>query len=214
MMSPICILHGVPPRICPAFKSCNISPATAAETQTIAATPRTVATPASPDTPKATNIKAVVTKAVRVKPLIGLLLEPIIPTRYPETAPNKNARTINNVAATIETSKLALNAKNAIIKVKAATAKIPTIIQLKGISFSVRSVSTLPPPAALRTSPIALFKPSPRLLRILNNVKQAPINIPPIAIGRTIKRHICVIWKVASLTLSKAAASVKVGSFT
>ena len=45
------------------------------------ATPRTEATPASPFTPSATRISAVTTRAVRVSPLIGLLLDPMIPTR-------------------------------------------------------------------------------------------------------------------------------------
>jgi len=35
-ISPICILEGVPPRMCPTFRSCNISPATADETHTTA----------------------------------------------------------------------------------------------------------------------------------------------------------------------------------
>ena len=42
---------GVPPRMWPTFRSCSISPATAEETHTTAATPSTAATPRLPDTP-------------------------------------------------------------------------------------------------------------------------------------------------------------------
>jgi len=78
----------------------RISPATAAATQTTAATPRTAATPGSPFIPKATIRIAATTKVDSVNPLIGLLLEPIIPTRYPDTAAKKNPATIITTVAT------------------------------------------------------------------------------------------------------------------
>jgi len=79
--SPTCIFHGVPPRMWPTFKSCSISPATAAATQITAATPSTAATPGSPLTPNATMSNAATMSVDRVRPLIGLLLEPMSPTR-------------------------------------------------------------------------------------------------------------------------------------
>ncbi len=101
MKSPICILEGVPPRMCPTFKSCNISPATADEMQTTAATPSTAATPCIPETPISTMRMAAMTSAARVKPEIGLFEEPIMPTRLPETAAKKKPTTIITIAATM-----------------------------------------------------------------------------------------------------------------
>src|SRR5271157_3971043 len=98
--SPISILAGVPPRIYPTLRSCNISPATAEETQTTAATPRTAATPPLPETPKATISRAATTRVQSVSPETGLLEEPIIPTRLPETAAKKKPSTIITTAAT------------------------------------------------------------------------------------------------------------------
>src|SRR5438105_6428949 len=100
-MSPTCILAGVPPRICPTLRSCSISPATADETQTTAATPSTAATPPTPDTPNATINKAATTSVHKVKPETGLFDDPIMPTRFPDTAAKKNPRTTMTAAATI-----------------------------------------------------------------------------------------------------------------
>src|ERR1017187_1830490 len=100
--SPICILEGVPPRMCPTFRSCSISPATADETQTTAATPSTAATPPVPDTPRATISRAAITSVQSVSPDTGLFDDPIIPTRLPETAAKKNPTTIITPAATSE----------------------------------------------------------------------------------------------------------------
>ena len=99
-MSPICILEGVPPRMCPTFRSCSISPATAEETQTTAATPSTAATPPVPETPRATISSAATTSVQSVSPETGLFDEPIMPTRLPETAAKKNPSTIMTPAAT------------------------------------------------------------------------------------------------------------------
>src|SRR5690606_37000784 len=127
--------------------------ATAADTQTIAATPSTAATPpVSAVTPRATKITAVRTRAVRVSPEIGLLLEPIIPTRYPETAAKKKAKIISKVAETIATKTDVLKIKKVIEKVAIATIAMPTIIQLNGMSLSILSVDTEPPVAAFLTS--------------------------------------------------------------
>ena len=99
--SPTCIFQGVPPRMCPTFRSCSISPATAAATQMTAATPRTAATPGIPETPRITMSSAAMISVEIVSPLIGLLLEPMSPTRLPETAEKKNpATTITSVAIT------------------------------------------------------------------------------------------------------------------
>ena len=97
--SPSCIFAGVPPRMWPTFKSCSISPATAEDTQTTAATPSTAATPLIPDTPMATISKAAIINVQRVSPETGLLEEPIIPTRFPETAAKKKPTTIMTTAA-------------------------------------------------------------------------------------------------------------------
>src|SRR5580698_4410399 len=83
----------------PAFKSCNISPATADETQTTAATPNTAATPPVPETPSATISSAATTRVHNVSPETGLLDDPIIPTRLPETAAKKKPSTIITTAA-------------------------------------------------------------------------------------------------------------------
>ena len=100
--SPICIFAGVPPRMCPTFRSCSISPATADETQTTAATPSTAATPPVPETPSATISSAAITSVHSVSPETGLFDEPIMPTRLPETAAKKNPTTIMTPAATSE----------------------------------------------------------------------------------------------------------------
>ncbi|OQC35142.1 MAG: hypothetical protein BWX64_02585 [Acidobacteria bacterium ADurb.Bin051] len=80
-MSPACIRHGVQPRICPAFRSCIISPATDTETQVNAATPSTAAIPVAPSMPRSTIRKAAAMSTVTVSPLVGLLETPMIPTR-------------------------------------------------------------------------------------------------------------------------------------
>ena len=87
--------------MCPTFKSCNISPATADEMQTTAATPSTAATPCMPETPISTIRIAAITSAASVRPEMGLLDEPIMPTKLPETAAKKKPTTIITIAATI-----------------------------------------------------------------------------------------------------------------
>ncbi len=89
MMSPTCIFHGVPPRMCPTLRSCSISPATAADTQPTAATPSTAAIPAAPLAPTITIVSAATMVVARVSPEIGLLDDPIMPTRLPDTAAKK-----------------------------------------------------------------------------------------------------------------------------
>ena len=65
--------------MCPTLRSCSISPATADETQTTAATPNTAATPPVPDTPIATINSAATTSVHSVNPDTGLFDEPIMP---------------------------------------------------------------------------------------------------------------------------------------
>ena len=86
--------------MCPTLRSCNISPATAEETQTTAAMPSTAVTPPAPETPRATISRAAITSVQSVNPDTGLLEEPIIPTRFPETAAKKKPSTIITSAAT------------------------------------------------------------------------------------------------------------------
>src|SRR5262250_2665999 len=90
---------GVPPRMYPTLKSWSSSPATAAETHTTAATPKTAATPDTPETPSETISSAAMIKVDSVKPEIGLLEEPIIPTRLPETVAKKKPTMIITIAA-------------------------------------------------------------------------------------------------------------------
>src|SRR5580700_1847842 len=85
----------------PTLKSCKSSPATADETQTTAATPRTAATPAVPETPSATMRSAAISSVESVKPEIGLLEEPMNPTRLPDTVEKKNPTRIITTAAKI-----------------------------------------------------------------------------------------------------------------
>ena len=80
-MSPSCMRQGVQPRMCPALRSCIISPATETETQVKAATPRTAAIPVAPSSPSTTIRKATAISTVTVSPLVGLLETPMIPTR-------------------------------------------------------------------------------------------------------------------------------------
>ncbi len=87
--------------MCPTFRSCNISPATAEEMQTTAATPSTAATPCIPETPISTIRSAEMTRAASVSPEIGLLDEPISPTRLPDTAAKKKPTIIITIAATM-----------------------------------------------------------------------------------------------------------------
>ena len=86
--------------MCPAFRSCSISPATADETQTTAATPSTAAIPALPRRPSAIISSAAITRVHSVRPETGLFDEPIMPTRLPETAAKKKPSTIMTSAAT------------------------------------------------------------------------------------------------------------------
>ena len=79
--SPTCMRHGVPPRMCPTFRSCSISPATAAATQMTPATARVAVTPGIPLAPRMTISTAATTRVERVRPEMGLLEEPISPTR-------------------------------------------------------------------------------------------------------------------------------------
>ena len=92
---------GVPPRMWPTLRSCSISPATADETQTTAATPSTAAMPQHaaqrPSPPSAARRSPAVDS---VRPEMGLFDEPIMPTRLPETAAKKKPRTIMTSAAT------------------------------------------------------------------------------------------------------------------
>src|ERR1035438_3206722 len=84
----------------PTLKSCKSSPATAEETQATAATPSTTATPPGPETPSDTINSAAIIRVVSVNPETGLLVEPIIPTRYPDTVAKKNAMISMTTAAT------------------------------------------------------------------------------------------------------------------
>ena len=87
--------------MCPTFRSCSISPATAEETQTTAATPSTAATPCIPLTPMMTIVSAAMTVAASVRPEIGLFDDPISPTRFPETAAKKKPVMSMTIAASI-----------------------------------------------------------------------------------------------------------------
>src|SRR5229473_2617408 len=91
---------GVPPRMYPTLKSCSSSPATADDTQATAATPSTTATPPGPDTPSATIKRAAIISVESVNPEMGLLVDPINPTRYPDTVAKKNAMISITTAAT------------------------------------------------------------------------------------------------------------------
>ena len=100
MTSPTCIFHGVPPRMWPTFRSCSISPATAAETQPTAATPSTAMTPSVPFAPTITIVSAATMVVASVRPESGLFDDPIMPTRLPDTAAKKNPVMSITMAAT------------------------------------------------------------------------------------------------------------------
>ena len=87
--------------MCPTLRSWSISPATAEETHTTAATPSTAATPDMPETPIETISSAAMISVESVRPETGLLEEPINPTRLPETAAKKNPSMIMTTAATM-----------------------------------------------------------------------------------------------------------------
>src|ERR1700733_1856535 len=95
------MVRGVPPRMYPTLKSCNSSPATDAETQTTAATPNTAATPGTPDTPSETMRSAAMISVESVKPDTGLLDDPIIPTKLPDTVEKKKPTMSITTAARI-----------------------------------------------------------------------------------------------------------------
>ena len=84
----------------PTLKSCNSSPATAEETHTTAATPSTTATPLGPRIPKATISSAAMISVDSVSPEMGLLDDPIMPTRFPDTVAKKNPTISMTTAAT------------------------------------------------------------------------------------------------------------------
>ncbi len=100
-MFPTCIFQGVPPSRCPTLRSWSISPATADETQTTAATPSTAATPFMPVAPMTSIRRAAMMRVDRVRPEMGLLEDPIVPTRFPETAAKKKPATAITPAARI-----------------------------------------------------------------------------------------------------------------
>ena len=85
--------------MCPALRSCNISPATAEDTHTTAATPSTAAIPTLPRSPRLIISSAAITSVQSVNPETGLFDDPIMPTRLPETAAKKNPSTIITRAA-------------------------------------------------------------------------------------------------------------------
>src|ERR1043165_6347875 len=95
------MVRGVPPRAETTLKSCSSSPATAEETQTTAATASTATTPDVPCTPIETISSAAITSVESVRPEIGLLDEPITPTRYPDTVAKKKPTTSITSAAAI-----------------------------------------------------------------------------------------------------------------
>src|ERR1700746_2010497 len=90
---------GVPPRMYPTLKSWSSSPATDDDTQTTAATPSTAATPDFPETPSETISKAAINNVESVIPETGLLEDPIIPQRLPETVAKKNPTSSMTTAA-------------------------------------------------------------------------------------------------------------------
>src|SRR5258706_1617960 len=92
---------GVPPKINPTLNFCTVPPATAAETQTTAATPNTAATPEIPETPSETINRAAMINVDNVSPEIGLLEDPIMPTKLPDTVAKKNPTMIMTTAAKI-----------------------------------------------------------------------------------------------------------------
>lgn len=86
--------------MCPTLRSCSISPATAAETQPIAATASTAATPSVPLAPMMTMVSAATMVVASVRPDSGLLDDPMVPTRLPDTAAKKKPVTTMTRAAT------------------------------------------------------------------------------------------------------------------
>ncbi len=94
------IFQGVPPRICPTFRSWMRLPETQQAQQTTAATPSTAPTPASPVTPKPTISRAATISVERARPETGWFEPPTRPTRYPPTAENRKPVTIITTAAT------------------------------------------------------------------------------------------------------------------
>jgi hypothetical protein len=101
MISAISIRHGVPPRICPTFRSCIMSPAIPAVQQTTVATANTAIMPLSPVVPSSTIIRAAISRVVSVRPEMGFEEDPIKPTRYPATAAKKKPATAITSVATI-----------------------------------------------------------------------------------------------------------------
>src|SRR5271155_364713 len=171
----------------PTLKSCKSSPATADETQTTAATPRTAATPEVPETPNATIRRAAISRVESVKPEIGLLDEPMNPTRLPDTVAKKKPTKIITTAARIAghtSPEILIYSKHMSTNITAI--KPNTIFEL--IYLSVRG-SLACCSAVWRRSANALPSPAVRLARILKRVKAAPTSIPPTAMGRTMYRQ-------------------------
>ena len=101
-MSPHCIFAGVPPSRWPTLRSWSISPATALEMQTTAATPSTAATPDMRVRRRwRPSDSAAMSKVESVRPEMGLFEEPIMPTRLPETAAKKKPVMAITMAATM-----------------------------------------------------------------------------------------------------------------
>src|SRR4029077_20589514 len=124
----------------PTLRSCSISPATAEDTQTTAATPSTAATPLMPDTPIATINSAAMISVQSVSPDTGLLEEPIIPTKFPDTAAKKKPTTIMTIAAVIAPLNVPEKWKyNTIMQRKAAPSPPNTTLPFR--SRSVRFVA-------------------------------------------------------------------------
>src|ERR1700693_78051 len=105
MMKPLCWLRGLSPIKYPVFRSCDVAPALAAATQTIAPTHSATAWYTSPVRPSATNTTHVAMIVAIVMPEIGFDDVPMIPTMREDTVTKKNPNTTTRSPMTSEPGK-------------------------------------------------------------------------------------------------------------
>ena len=101
--SPICCRRGVAPRMKPVLRSCDVSPAMDAATQTTVPTMRTVALPARSVQPARKNTRLTPSSVAMAIPDVGLEVTPTRPTIRELTVTKKNAKIAMRTEATART---------------------------------------------------------------------------------------------------------------
>jgi hypothetical protein len=172
--SPICWRRGVAPTRNPVFKSCEVAPAFAAATQTMAPTMSAIGRYAEPLQPTARKMSEVSSSVAIVIPEIGFDEEPIWPQMRELTVAKKNPK------ITMRTPASQLTLSWGIAAMKIAMMMTPTRVNEIGRSRSVRGTTTCRSPAA----PPNPFMAAPKVLTMVG-IARARLMKPPAATAPT-----------------------------